>query len=409
MCRSICRGVDELTGERMDDKCAGGNDGYDPPDHTPRHLPATNYRQPCRPVPPVIAILGNPCRAVEMGRAAARVDQLVGQSDSSWSNRLPTTPRYRWATKSGTRGLGETSRRPCPRRNDEGRSRHPLPAVVPQQSLPPGVEPLHVPTRRANAEHERLPPLLEARMLHLNREDTLLDLIHACQPEELRKVAATGARKARLVLHLRVERARRIPEHTQRPAPAGVIPDAGGHDSAPPGHPRHLAKPRDGVGHEVDDELRQNRVEPLILERQVLRRGTLHLHPNMAMANCFNKLFRGIDRPDRVSPQPPDQLSRQRPGTAADVQASLTTRDSGEFGKPRGQRHRITAHEPVVLVRTDVEALVPLPFPHGRKQLHNDRARRSSTERARVRVAIKAVNSRTPTSRSRCAAADRPG
>src|SRR5438046_9521504 len=79
----------------MDDKRGGDNDGDDSHDYAPRHLSATNYRLPGCPVPPVIAILGHPCRAVEAGPAAAGVDQLVGQSDSSWSNWLPTSPRYR--------------------------------------------------------------------------------------------------------------------------------------------------------------------------------------------------------------------------------------------------------------------------------------------------------------------------
>jgi hypothetical protein len=70
----------------MDDKRGDDNDAEDSPDYAPWHPTAANYRLPGCPIPPVIAILGHPCRAVEVGLAAARVDQLVGQSDSSWRN-----------------------------------------------------------------------------------------------------------------------------------------------------------------------------------------------------------------------------------------------------------------------------------------------------------------------------------
>ena len=106
----------------------------------------------------------------------------------------------------------------------------------------------------------------------------------------------------------------------------------------------------------MHDELRQSRVEQLVLERQLLRHSLLHLHACAANANCCHELLRGIDARDRVRPQPPDQLCRQRPGAAADVEHALTGCDARELGEPRGERQRVPAHEPVVLVGPDVEA-----------------------------------------------------
>src|SRR5439155_14085255 len=90
-----------------------------------------------------------------------------------------------------------------------------------------------------------------------------------------------------------------------------------------------------------------------------LRRSTLDAHSDMASASCGDKALRGIDGPDGVGPQTPDQLDRQRSRTAADIERTLTGCDARELGKPWGQRRRVPAHESGVLVGPDAEAHAP--------------------------------------------------
>lgn len=112
-----------------------------------------------------------------------------------------------------------------------------------------------------DAERERLPPLLECRMLDAHREEHGFDLAQACRLEQLLQVPLSRARKIGFVLNLGVENARRFPERAERPPAAGMIPDAGSDKALRAGHARHLRQPGDRVSHEVNDELRHDRVE----------------------------------------------------------------------------------------------------------------------------------------------------
>jgi hypothetical protein len=85
-----------------------------------------------------------------------------------------------------------------------------------------------------------------------------------------------------------------------------VIPDAGSDDPVRLRHPRHLAKPSHGVGHEVNDELGQDWVEPPILERQLFGRSPLDPNAWKPIARRRHEAFRRIDRPHGVRAQPPD-------------------------------------------------------------------------------------------------------
>src|SRR5439155_15153703 len=97
------------------------------------------------------------------------------------------------------------------------------------------------------------------------------------------------------------------------------------------------------------------------------------LDSGVAGASCCDEAFRGIDGPDGVGPQTPDELGRQRPGTAADIEHALTGCDARELGETRGQRYRVPAHESVVLVRPDAEAHL------GTRRRRTRRASRSGT------------------------------
>jgi hypothetical protein len=152
-------------------------------------------------------------------------------------------------------------------------------------------------------------------------------------------VAFAGARKLRLILDVGIKLARCLPERAERPLAAGVIPNARGYDTKVARRARHLAKSRDGVCHEVNDELCQSGVEGLIFKRQLLRRSASHGDAGMALSSCSNERRRRIDRRHRVRSQPPDQLGRQRAWAAADIEHSLTSGHRREIGERAGERH----------------------------------------------------------------------
>ncbi len=174
-------------------------------------------------------------------------------------------------------------------------------------------------------------------MLDVNYDGAFLYLTQTCGSEQFTKVSPPGTGQPRLVLDVWIELVRCLPKETEWPPSASMVPNAGCHDSLRARHTRHLAEPSDGIGHEVDDKLRQCSIEQT-LERQFLCCSALHPHRGIANANRLNKALRGIDGPNSVRPQASEQLGHQRPGTAAHVDHALSRRDAGELSKPGRQR-----------------------------------------------------------------------
>jgi hypothetical protein len=169
-------------------------------------------------------------------------------------------------------------------------------------------------------------------------------------------VALAGPRELRLILDVAIKLACRCPELAERPVAAAVIPHARRDDTMLARHARHLAQSRDRVCHEVNDELGQGGVERLIAEWELLRRGASHGHPGVALSSCCDEGFRRIDGRHGGGSQSRNQLARQCPRAAADIEHTLTGRDPREIGERWGERHRIPAHESVVRVSPDGEA-----------------------------------------------------
>jgi len=188
-------------------------------------------------------------------------------------------------------GRDDASCRPGLGRQHEGCCWQHRATAFPQLSLPLGVETDRVAAGGTNAERERLPPVLEARVLGADRKSAVLDLAHPGCLQQLREVSLAGTRELRLILDLGVELARRTPEEAEWPPAPGVVPHARGHDAVGTSHARHLAESRDGVRHEVHDELCQGGVERLISERQLLRGSASHAHPGMALSGCRHEGF----------------------------------------------------------------------------------------------------------------------
>ena len=135
-------------------------------------------------------------------------------------------------------------------------------------------------------------------------------------PGELRLVFAPG-----------VDLRRSLPEHGEWALSArGVIPDAGSDDALLASDARHLAQARDGIRHEVHDELCERCVERAVGEREVLGRRALHVDLRMALARRGDERLRRIDCRDRRRTEPPYELRGQRAGAAADVEHALSAR-----------------------------------------------------------------------------------
>jgi hypothetical protein len=86
-------------------------------------------------------------------------------------------------------------------------------APVAQLGAPGRVEPGDVVTRRAHAERERLPPVVETREAHPDGEHTRLDLVQPGRREELGQVTLAGAGQRRLVPRPRIGFEDSTPEH----------------------------------------------------------------------------------------------------------------------------------------------------------------------------------------------------
>jgi len=113
--------------------------------------------------------------------------------------------------------------------------------------------------------------------------------------EELREVAFARAGEARLVGRVGVELADRVPVRAQRPLAAGVIPYACRHHAAASRDALHLADALAGIGHEVDDELRERGFEVAVAERQLFRGCDASVDPLVPCSCGFDELLRRID------------------------------------------------------------------------------------------------------------------
>ena len=215
---------------------------------------------------------------------------------------------------------------------------------------------LHVRPRRAHAERKGLPPFVEGPVLDLDGEKPLLHVAETGLVEEPLEVALARAGEVRLVGDARVELARGVPEARERASAARVIPHARRDDAAATGHASHLCDSGRRIGHEVDDELRQRRVERAVVERQALRLRAPDVDAGVALARSLDEPGGRVDGCDRVRAESPHELARQGSRAAADIEQTLRLSDGSEVREPRRQRRRVPAHEPVVGLRTGGEA-----------------------------------------------------
>ncbi len=215
----------------------------------------------------------------------------------------------------------------------------------------------------------------------LYRECGRLDLAQPGGLEQLGQVALAGAGEVGLIVDVGVELTRGVPEEPEGALAPTVIPDARRDDTIPPGHAGHLGQPRDRVLHEVDDELREGRVERVVREWQPLGWRLSNIDARMARPRRGDERLGWVDGRHRCRSQPRDQLGRERAGAAADVENPLPAADRGETCQLTGQQARVPTHEVVVGLGGDIEAHVPKPSPQlfGGNRVHRIRARRKAS------------------------------
>ena len=136
-------------------------------------------------------------------------------------------------------------------------------------------------------------------MLDADGKRGVLDLAQTSRGQQLLEMPFAGACERRLVFDVRVEFSRHVPEQGERAVTAGVIPHACRDDAVGAGHPRHLGQARDRVVHEMDDELRQGRVERVVRERQPFGLGLLHVDIAIAIPYSRDERRGRVDRRDR--------------------------------------------------------------------------------------------------------------
>ena len=209
----------------------------------------------------------------------------------------------------------------------------------------------------ADAEQERVPELVE--VLVPAGDDERVDLDVAEPGPSPEGVEPGLVERARLALGgSGLERPRRLPEGAQQLHPAREIPGAGRDDAARVRDAGHLGNPGLGVVHEVDDELRERRVERVVRPRQILGGCALQVgarHPLGARV----QQRRGVGARNVVGADAAGELFGQDAGAAADVDDALPGLHPREVGERRRQLARVAAHETVVRVTRDVEAHAP--------------------------------------------------
>jgi hypothetical protein len=104
-------------------------------------------------------------------------------------------------------------------------------------------------------------------------------------------VTLVSAGQAGFVGCVGVELVDGIPERRQGRLPACVVPDARCNHTAVACDPCHLGQSAYWIGHEMNDELGEGRVELGIVKWQLFSGRDAYLNPRMALSGCGNELL----------------------------------------------------------------------------------------------------------------------
>jgi len=192
-------------------------------------------------------------------------------------------------------------------------------------------------------------------VLDRDRERGFLYRVQSGFSEKFGEVSFARSGEVSFSFAVAIEFARSVPEEREWSFATGVIPDAGGHDSALAGYPGHLVQPCDRVVHEVNNELREGGVEDPVLERELLGGRSSHVDRGIALVHRCDKGVRGIDGTDRGWSHALDEFGSQGTWTASDIEDMQSVGDRGELCERGRERRGIPTHESVVSVGADRE------------------------------------------------------
>ncbi len=200
-----------------------------------------------------------------------------------------------------------------------------------------------------------MPPLLETRMHDRHRQHRSRRIYHPRRFEKRDKLPLLGAGKIRLIGRIGVGLANRPRKHRQWAEHPGVVPDIRANRSARVGYTRHFGESGDGVGHEVDHQLREYHVECVIGIGQLLSPTETHFHVGEFQRDRRDERLRGIDRRDVIGADAAYEFIGQRSGTATNIEDTLARLHPHEVGKLWRKGARVFAHEVGVRVRGHIE------------------------------------------------------
>jgi molybdenum cofactor guanylyltransferase len=220
-----------------------------------------------------------------------------------------------------------------------------------QRTLPLGVQAGEVGARRADARCERRPHLLETLVGRAHDQLAGRDVGESGRSPEAAQLASPAvAHDPPLVQSLGawVHEGCRIPEGAKQRHAASVVPHGGGHDAARTSDAAHLAHTSLGIVEEVEDELREHRVETGIFERKALGDAGEDIGAGEASAAGLDEGLRRIDCGDVRSSEQIREHARERARAAADIERSLTRLDARDPSESFGELPPVAADVAVV-------------------------------------------------------------
>ena len=204
---------------------------------------------------------------------------------------------------------------------------------------------------RADAEGVRLPEIVEILVVGGDVEGAGGYLAQTRALEALGDVALRNAGPPLFSLPAGPDGPHRRPEDPQHVHPTGEVPHAGRDGPARRGHPRHLAEPGIGIGHEGDDQTGEGGVKGVVLPGQLLGDADADIGAGIPRPAGLGELRRRIDRGDVLPIDPSGgDLRRQSPRPAADVEDAHSLPDPDRVHERPRQRDRVAAHEAVVVL-----------------------------------------------------------
>src|SRR3954447_23913755 len=141
-----------------------------------------------------------------------------------------------------------------------------------------------------------------------------------------------------------------VPEAAQERHALGVVPHGRGHYSSRLGDAVHLLHRGRRVAHEVHDELGQDHVKAVGVERKLFGRRLAHGGPGDAGPARLHERRGRVDGGDAIVSDDSSQCTRDRARATADVERALPGRHARDFEQPARELVGVAADVALVCV-----------------------------------------------------------